>query len=219
MTEEADAQFSAGINPPTEGFQPSPSDSAAGCRGLQDKVPNPHPLQPHTHHTTFTLHQPQLHYKSKWSHTVYLQCVCSRGNAAPSQHPASSTRTDSALLTMPLIWLWQHLLRAGSQLPPANTHPRSLVQWVGPATCWQSICKDIALGTAKNSPGRWSLGSLSNNYRCSSYFYTSCENGEVRSTKAIAPVGLGLEHLLLMWHEKFMEMNVPIVKAVTWELI
>lgn len=81
-----------------------------------------------------------------------LQCVCSCGNAMPAHHPDT---TDSAVLTMPLIWeLWEQLLRAGSQLPPANTQPRSSVQCAGPATCWQSICKDITFGTAQNSPGR-----------------------------------------------------------------
>lgn len=50
MTEQADAQFSAGISLPAEGFQPSPSDPAVGCPGFWSEMPNSCPLQLHTHH-------------------------------------------------------------------------------------------------------------------------------------------------------------------------
>lgn len=124
------------------------------------------------------------------------------------RHPASSIQTDSALAvavtTTPVQELWQHLLQAGAQLPPGHVRPHSVhrLSVLDLPRAGRASVKVTTVGTVQNSPGGCPWGSLSKKYRCGSYFYSSRETREVRSTKAIAPGALGLVHLLLTWHEK-----------------
>lgn len=141
MTEQADAHSLLGSvslpkasSHPLQAQQQDAEVSEVRCQT--------HALCCTTH--TFTLHQPQLHYKSKWSHIVHLHCVCSCGKPSASL-PASLLNPN---------WLSSpdHASDPGARATPPESrvtapsckHTVALpasAQRVGPATCWQSICK------------------------------------------------------------------------------
>lgn len=163
-------------------------------------MPNPCPLLHYMHHFYSPL-APTTLQKQTIPRCIPTLCItCS--NPVHSRYSASSIQTDSALMVS-VTWLLSgsygkisHELGHSSLL-----QTRSHTQCAGSVSALpcagKAPVKVITLGTLQTSPGRCPQGSLNEKYQCSSYFYSSCENGAVRSTKAIAPGTLGLVHLLL----------------------
>jgi len=184
---------------PDQRFPAIPSGhSNKMVRCLRRCNPYPCPLLHYTHHCYFPLAPTTLqkqtipHCRStpcvfQWQRSAFTPPGLLNPNRFSSHGLSDHGSHLGAMAASPM----------GRGAAPSCKHAATLHALALPHTARASL-KVITLGTVQISPGRCHWGSLNKKYHCSSYFYSSCETGEVRSTKAIAPGALGLACLLLV---------------------